>query len=105
VYDRKSAAALAERVRSLVGTERTDWDLAAARLGVAGGDLREVVEYQTRYPAPRVLSAIVAFFGVDASWLVTGRYDPTMHRRVEEEGIPAREVIDRLLREPGPQAP
>jgi hypothetical protein len=105
VYDATTAAGLAARVRSLVGRDLAAWDAAARDVEVVLGDLREIVEHETIYPKPDVLAAIVAYYGVEASWLLTGEYDPIAHRRVEEDEIPAREVVDRLLREPGAPPP
>jgi hypothetical protein len=98
MYSRKSAAQLAARVKSLIGPvdratiQRVAWDL-----GVHVGDLREIVEYQTRYPSVVVLAAIVDAYGVDAGWLLTGQYSPSTHRADEELEAPGKWRVIRLL--------
>jgi hypothetical protein len=44
-----------------------------------------------------VLAAIVAAYGVDAGWLVTGVYSPAIHRADEEVEEPAKTRVARLL--------
>jgi len=64
---------------------------------VAQGDLREIVTYETVYPSVSVLAAIVAHYGVDAGWLLTGEYSPTTHRADEELAEPAATRVSRYL--------
>ena len=65
MYSRQTAAALAARVRSLVGgADRETVRRVAGELSVAEGDLREVLEYATRYPSLSVLAAIFAAYVV-----------------------------------------
>ena len=98
MYTRQSAADLAARVRSLVGpADRATTRHAAADLGVAEGDLREIVVYETPYPSVAVLAAVVAAFGVDAGWLLTGDYNPSRHRVQEELEAPAGSRVAGIL--------
>ena len=98
MYSRIAAAELAQRVRSLVGpTNRANLRLLAEDLGVYEGDLREILEYQTRYPSVPVLAALVARYGVDAGWLLTGQYSPATHRADEELEEPPRARVLRVL--------
>jgi hypothetical protein len=100
MYSRQNAAALSVRVRSLVG--RADRETArrlAPELGVAEGELREILEYATPYPSVSVLAAIVAAYGVDAGWLLTGEYSPATHRTDEELEQPAKARVGRVLDE------
>ena len=98
MYSRQNAAALAARVRSLVGpTDRAAIRQLASTLVVHEGELREIVEYETPYPSTGVLAAIVAAYGVDAGWLLTGEYSPATHRTEEEVETPARVRVTRFL--------
>ena len=100
MYSRTTAALLASRVRSLVGpVDRAGLRVVAADLGVSEGDLREVLEYQTPYPAVSVLAALVAAYGVDAGWLLTGQYSLATHRADEELDEPPKTRIARLIRQ------
>ena len=98
MYTRKSAGELAARVRSLLGpTDRFTLRAKADDLGISEGDLREIVEYQTPYPSAVVLAALVATYGVDAGWLLTGQYSPAAHRADEEVDEPAKSRVARVL--------
>ena len=98
MYSRITAARLASRVRSLLGvTDRLALRRAAEELGVAEGDLREIVTYETVYPAVSALAAIVDFYGVDAGWLLTGEYTPSTHRADEELGQSPKMRVARYL--------
>lgn len=100
MYTRATAAQLASRVRSLVGDGDGDAMRAIADdLGVCEGDLREILQYETPYPSITVLAALVATYGVDAGWLLTGVYSPASHRADEECEAPARARVARLLHE------
>ena len=100
MYTRLTAAQLAARVRSLSGGGGpSEIHEAALELGVSERDLVEIVAYETRYPASAVLAALVAHHGVDAGWLLTGEYSPSLHRATAAGPETSRTVVDRLLRE------
>jgi transcriptional regulator with XRE-family HTH domain len=100
MYTRITASQLAGRVRSLVGQPNgSELQVVAADLGVAPGDLREIIEFETRYPSLAILAALVTFYGVDASWLLTGAYSPATHRADEELGETPTQRIERHLRQ------
>lgn len=100
MYSRNSAAQLADRVRSLIGgSDRTTIETAALEMMVAEGELRDIVIDETRYPSVGTLGALVAFYGVDAGWLLTGHYSPATHRAVEEEAVSLKTVVSRVLRD------
>jgi transcriptional regulator with XRE-family HTH domain len=105
MYSRPNAASLAARIRSLVGlTDRDALRRLACDLGVHDGELREILEYHTPYPSTSVLAAIVAAYGVDAGWLLTGEYSPSTHRAEEEADEPPKSRVTRSLgdlRSPG----
>lgn len=98
MYSRQKASELAARVRSIIGSADRLTTLRVARdLGVAEGDLREIVVYETPYPSVAVLAAVVAEYGVDAGWLLTGDYSPARHRADEELEAPAETRVAHLL--------
>jgi hypothetical protein len=108
MFTRTSASQLAARVRSLLGATDADASTlheAADSLGVHVGDLREIVQYETVYPSVVVLAAIVATYGVDAGWLLTGTYSPARHRASEEAAEPASAAVARALRDDEQQPP
>ena len=102
---------IAERIRALVtgpyGDRLSD---AAVALGI--GELELSALLQGRVPAVStdwlvaVLTRVVRQFGVDPSWLVTGRYDARTHLVAEEHRadlISLRFQMNRLLS--GPDRP
>ena len=98
MYTRQSAAALAARVRSLVGRcDRVGVRALSRDLAVPEGDLREIIRYETPYPSVAVLAALVAAYGVDAGWLLTGEYSPALHRADEEVDKPAKARLEEIL--------
>jgi hypothetical protein len=100
MFSARNASELAERSRSLLGADATtDLHDVASTLGVSATDLREILVYKTPYPAVQVLAAVVAHYGVDAGWLLTGEYSPSTHRANEEAGQPAQAQLDKLLRD------
>ena len=103
MYSRANAASLAARIRSLVGpTDRESVRRLACDLGVYEGELREIFEYLTPYPSTSVLAAIVAVYGVDAGWLLTGEYSPSAHRAEEEAEVPPKSRVTRFLEDARP---
>ena len=100
MYSGRTAAHLAARVRSLLGPRDSD-DLpdVAAALGVSAIELREILVHETPYPSIAVLAALVAYYGVDAGWLLTGDYSPALHRASEEIGEPPKRQLEQLLRD------
>jgi len=99
MFTRVTACQLADRVRSLLGgTDPVTIREAAIALNVAETELWEIVRYDTRYPSVGVLAALVAMYGVDAGWLLTGTYSPATHRASEEAAETPRSAVARLLR-------
>jgi hypothetical protein len=101
---------LAGRFGALIAQENgRELRAAAERLGVAEADLCHLLE--CRSPAlgsdhlAELCAAAVRHYGVDPSWLVTGCYDPDMHRDVEEYPRSAaglQELIADLIRKSRP---
>jgi hypothetical protein len=81
------------------GADRDTVRRLALELNVPEGELREILEYATPYPSVPALAAIVAAYGVDAGWLLTGKYSPSTHRADEEREEPARTRVARLIHE------
>jgi hypothetical protein len=99
MFTRVTACQLAERVRSLLGgTDPATVREAALALNVAETEMWEIIRYETRYPSVGVLAALVALYGVDAGWLLTGTYSPATHRASEEAAEAPRSAVARLMR-------
>lgn len=72
---------IAERIRGLIaGQDAGDLGATAKRLGVDEVSLRMSVDELAPYPTLDVLAAIVTLYGVDPSYLVSGKYDEHTHR-------------------------
>ena len=72
---------IAERIRGLIaGQDAGDLAATAKRLGVDEVSLRMSVDELAPYPTIDVLAAVVAHYGVDPSYLVSGKYDEHTHR-------------------------
>ena len=88
---------IAARLRTLVaGGEDQDLASVAARLGVDEASLAMSLDEHAPDPTIDVMVAVIAAYGVDATWLLTGTYDAATHRRVLEGD--AQEVSDVILR-------
>ena len=74
---------LASRVAGLLqGKFKGDLVAAAREIDVDPDQLRDIVDDQTEQPHLDVLSKLVAYFGVDVCWLLTGEYDWQAHMRL-----------------------
>ncbi|HYC53170.1 MAG TPA: hypothetical protein VEB19_18845 [Gemmatimonadaceae bacterium] len=87
-------ADIASRLRSLLAGE--DLAAAARRLGVDEVSLRMSVDDVSPHPTIDVLVAVVRHCAVDPSYLLTGVYDATAHRRAMDANPGA---IDEAVRE------
>lgn len=90
--------AVAARIRALV-SNTDSLRTAAKRLGIDAHQLEAATDRHAPYPGLEVLEAVVRVLGVDPCWLVTGRYDPAMHRRALETSAGGDESLRDLLRE------
>jgi hypothetical protein len=72
---------IAARVREILAID-SPGDVAelARRLNVSELSLRMTIDDLSPHPTIEVLSAVVAHFGVDPSWVLTGVYDAAKHR-------------------------
>ena len=76
---------IAARLRELIAAQdQGDLGALARRLGVEEVSLRMSLDELSPFPTVDVMIAFVAAYGVDAKWLLTGTYDPVIHRRVLE---------------------
>jgi len=88
---------VSERIKGFIGmSDQAQLPAAAAKLGVEERHLRDAIRLQSRFSTLKVIGAMVRVFGLDPSWVLTGRYDPATHR-VAMEGDSA--TIDALLSE------
>jgi hypothetical protein len=88
---------VADRIKAFIGTsDQAQLSAAAVKLGVEERHLRDAIRHQSRFSMLKVIGAMVRVFGLDPSWVLTGRYDPATHR-VAMEGDGA--AIDALLSE------
>ena len=91
-------AAIAARIRGLLsGQDGADPAAAALRLGVDEVGLRMSIDETAPNPTIDVVARIVAAYGVDPTWLLTGEYDAATHRPVLEETRSAEQAVSRLM--------
>jgi hypothetical protein len=82
--DETDRRAVAARVRSLLAPGDFDLSANASRLRVDEASLRSTIDVDSPLPSMDVLVAVIREYGVDATWLLTGDYDPGTHRRIAE---------------------
>lgn len=88
---------IAERVRGLLsGQDGGNAAATARRLGVEELALRMTIDDVSPHPVIDVLVAVIARYGVDPTWLLTGEYDPATHRKAADAD---RESVIDALRE------
>ena len=88
---------IAERLRELLGgQDRGNLGATAGRLGIEELSLRLSIDELSPHPTVEVLAAVVREYGVDPTWLLTGRYDTATHRSAMETDDVARTVRDLL---------
>jgi hypothetical protein len=103
-----SKAAIAARIRRLVGGVDPSISDAARRLRVDEVSLRMSVDELAPYPTVDVIAAVVREYGVDPTWLLTGEYDTTSHRNIAdlhtgELPVALNALIDRITPHRGSQ--
>src|SRR5688572_25413140 len=90
--------AIAQRLKGLVGmSDRAKLSSAAVRLDVDLEDLERAIKGESPASILRVVAAMVRVYGLDPSWLVTGRYDPNTHRVGTRRDAAAVEELLRTL--------
>ena len=91
---------IAERIRGLIaGQDSGDLAVTARRIGVDEVSLRMSVDELAPYPTLDVLAALVSYYGVDPSYLVSGKYDEHVHRKALSDPQSASEAIRALAQE------
>lgn len=89
---------IAERLRSLIGRDYSRLDAFATDLGVSVVDLKASIDEQSPQPTLQVIIAMVRWYGVDPTWIVTGEYDAARHRTaIGDDEAPATSVIADLV--------
>jgi hypothetical protein len=82
-------AGIAERLRALIGQDQGDFAASAERLRVEELSLRMSVDHISPHPTIEVILAVVREYGVDPTWLLTGKYDSSSHRAaIEGDDMP-----------------
>lgn len=73
--------AVAGRIQGLITPTRQDaFATTARRLGVEERQLRDAISGMSRVSVMPVLASVARLFGLDPTWLLTGRYDSSTHR-------------------------
>jgi hypothetical protein len=95
---------IATRLRTLLAVGQEELADTARRLGVEELALRMSVDEMSPFPTLDVLVAVVAHYGVDPSYLLTGVYDAATHRQVADADVQAvaTAVSDYVRRESAP---
>jgi hypothetical protein len=94
---------VAERIRVLLGSSSLSGIEAAQRLSVDPVQLQASVDQLAPSPTVEVLTAVVAYYGVDPTYLLTGEYSAETHGIALEGGREgARLVLNRLMSQLSP---
>ena len=95
--------AIAQRVRAVVRQPGHALDVVARSLDVPFPEFRRLIEAPDRAIDTAflidVLGALVRVFALDPKWLLTGEYDPGMHRRALALTEANPHVAERTVRE------
>jgi hypothetical protein len=87
---------LAARLRGLLsGQDAGIAGRTATRLGVGEVSLRMSLDEDDPHPTVEVVLAVIRDYGVDPTWLISGKYDPSRHRQALEDDA----AISRVLLE------
>jgi len=97
--------ALAARIRGLIGgQDQGIIERTARRLGVGEVTLRISLDEVDPHPTLEVIDAVIFEYGVDPTWLLSGDYDATTHRRaINDEREFGRSAFARLLGQRAPR--
>lgn len=96
---------IAARLRALFAKpDDQDWEVVAERLRVSELALRMSIDPLEPHPTIEVITAAIAHYGVDPTWILTGEYDPGTHRRALGDEMPddtaaVADVLAKLLPE------
>jgi len=88
---------IAARLRGLIaGQDDGDMHTTARRLGVDEVSLRMSIDEVSPYPTIDVLIAVIIAYSVDPSYLLTGEYNPDVHRQALEHPDTVSAIFGRL---------
>ena len=92
---------IARRIRGLASlSDKAVLTKTAARLDVTEQELADTIDAASPTSAVKVIRAVVRVYGLDPSWVVTGRYDAETHRAaMQPDSAAFEEVMSRLLGE------
>jgi hypothetical protein len=103
--NRFDRAGIAERLRGLLGgPDRGDFADTATRLGLEEVSLRMSIDTESPHPTVEVLAAVVREYGVDPTWLLTGKYDAATHRHSMDSIAAIRAMVRAFLNKRSPIA-
>lgn len=80
MHNRFDPHVIAARLRGLMSNDLLNVEKAARNLGVSEVALRMSVDELSPHPALEVIVAVVRWYGVDPTWIITGEYDVDTHR-------------------------
>ena len=72
---------IAGRIKGLISmSDRAQVESAATRLGVDQQTLRLALQQESPTATLTVLNAVIRVYGLDPTWVMTGKYDAGTHR-------------------------
>jgi hypothetical protein len=95
--------AVSQRIKGLISmSDQAQLPEAAARLGVEERVLRDALKQQSRLSTLKVIGAVVRVYGLDPSWVLTGKYDPATHRvAIQNDSSAIDDLLKRLITDAG----
>jgi hypothetical protein len=93
---------IGRRIRTLANmSDKAVLAKTAARLGVTEQELTQTIDAASSTAAVKVIRAAVLVYGLDPSWIISGKYDAETHRAaLKPDSAAFEEVMSRLLGEP-----
>jgi hypothetical protein len=91
---------ISARVREVMRLEEFGIERASARLSLDQQLLQSGVDGVSRSATMKVVEALVRVYGLDPTWIVTGKYDPATHRvAMQAKGEELTAILKRLVSE------
>src|SRR2546423_4055702 len=89
---------IAARLRGIIaGQDRNDLAETARRLHVDEVSLRMSIDESSPYPTLDVIASVVAYYAVDATYLITGQYDGATHRHTLSDPDSVLVVVNEIV--------
>ena len=89
---------ISERLAGLVKVDDArDIPTIAGRLGVDEASLRTVVLKDSGGVSTRSIAIIARLYGLDPTWVITGKYDPATHSRALNANVDEISIIVNTL--------